>query len=46
MIFYELKNGFKYLPVCEFGFFETSLGVPQATISPPAFPPSGPRSII
>src|SRR5229473_1670136 len=33
------------LPVCEFGCFATSAGVPVQTTAPPASPPSGPRSI-
>ena len=36
----------RYFPVHEFWFIAISSGVPNATISPPFSPASGPRSII
>ena len=39
------SNFLRYWPVCDPLTLATSSGVPQATISPPRFPPSGPRSM-
>ena len=36
----------KYLPVILLSFFKICSYVPSATISPPLFPASGPKSII
>lgn len=41
----RLKTSLKNRPVWDFSIRATSSGVPQATISPPWSPPSGPRSI-
>ena len=40
------SSGFRYWPVKLPGTSATCSGVPSATISPPALPPSGPRSMI
>ena len=46
MFAYALKAAFRsVLPVTEQGLFIISSGVPSAIISPPSFPPSGPRSM-
>src|SRR5262245_60949098 len=42
----ELSTVLRYVPVNEAGLLATCSGVPLATTYPPAFPPSGPRSII
>ena len=45
-IFFSLKNGPRYRPVCETLHLIISSGGPEKTTSPPLSPPSGPRSII
>ena len=42
---HAVNSSARNLPVCDALHAATSSGVPQATTSPPAWPPSGPRSM-